>query len=124
MVSHESAGQVALGVGHVPVTQAYRVVPLPSQANDGQHMLPPPQTFPHPPQLCVELGSTHPPSQKMEFEVQHPPFVHVWSEAQAAPHAPQLAWSWLRSTHVPPHDVVPCGQPQTPPEQASAAEHA
>ncbi len=123
VLSQESAGQVAVGAAQVPPPHAYRTVPLPSQAKDGQHM-PPSQTFPHAPQLVVELGATHLPSQKMAPALQHPPLVHVCPSAQCAPQVPQFAWSLPRSTHSPPHDVCPSGQPQAPAEQVSPAEHA
>jgi hypothetical protein len=99
-------------------------VPLPSQAIDGQQVVPLEQVFPHSPQLSGMLGSTHPPWQKMEPEPQHPPFVQASPEAQAAPQAPQLASSWVRSTHAPPHEVWPWGHAQAPPAQTSVAAHA
>jgi hypothetical protein len=43
--------------------------------------------------------------------------VHVW------PHWPQCSELLVTSTQLAPHEVLPLGQPQTPPEQACAAEH-
>jgi hypothetical protein len=47
----------------------------------------------------------------------------AWQDAppeHASPHAPQFAPFVWRSTHAPPHDASPCGQPatQTPFEHA------
>jgi hypothetical protein len=45
---------------------------------------------------------------------EHRPCEQTWLFTHTVPQAPQLAESDAVSVHVPPHDVWPTAQPQTP----------
>ena len=89
------------------------------------HVCPPPQVFPHAPQLlgsvCV---STHaephgvpPPGHEQA------PFWQASAPLQTLPQAPQLFGSVCVSTHVEPHEVPLPGHEHVPPWQAAPPPH-
>jgi hypothetical protein len=66
-------------------------------------VVPPPHTVPHAPQLPLSVcSSTHVlPQTTWPAGHVHLPETHVWSAAQAVPHAPQLLGFEFVSTQAP-----------------------
>jgi hypothetical protein len=93
-----------------------------------KHAVPPPQAWPHEPQLALsELRSTHPPLQALRGVVQevvHTPELHTWLLLHAVVQLPQWFGSAVVSTQALPQTMLPAGHVHVLPEQICVAPQA